>query len=84
MFSCAELSRAERSVLAVFRTFLVKTGEMICFTGPQLQKYGPTLAGLAKKNLVVREHYAGGYSLTREGFVAMRAGTAGQRARLSS
>lgn len=78
------LSRAELSVLSVFRSFLVKTGEMICFTGPQLQKYGPTLAGLAKKNLVVREHCAGGYSLTREGFVAMREGTSRQRAGMSS
>jgi hypothetical protein len=65
------LSRAERSVLAVFRTFLVRAGEMVCFTGPQLQKFGPTLVGLTKKNLVVREQCAGGYSLTREGFAAM-------------
>jgi hypothetical protein len=77
------LSRSEKSVLAVFRTFLVQSGEMICFTAPQLQKYGPTLVGLTKKNLVVREQCAGGYSLTREGFAAMKEGGRGRPLRLS-
>ena len=70
------LSRSERSVLAVFRTFLVHSGEMICFTAPQLQKYSHALTMLAKKNLVLRERCAGGYSLTHAGFAALMEGKA--------
>jgi hypothetical protein len=67
------LSTAEQSVLAVFRAFHVGPGEMLCFHGPQLAKYGACLRGLAEKNLVVKEQFAGGYSLTSAGFDAMAA-----------
>jgi hypothetical protein len=65
------LSTSEQAALAVFRSFMVNTGEMLCFHGPQLEKHGPTLRQLAEKNLVVKEQFAGGYSLTRAGFEAM-------------
>ena len=58
-------------VLAVFRSFMVSAGEMLCFHGPQLEKHGPTLRQLTEKNLVIKEQFAGGYSLTRAGFEAM-------------
>jgi hypothetical protein len=65
------LTASEHAALAVFRSFMVNTGEMLCFHGPQLEKHGATLRTLAEKNLVVKEQFAGGYSLTRAGFEAM-------------
>ena len=65
------LSNSEQAVLAVFRSFQVNTGEMLCFHGPQLERYGATLRTLTEKDLVVKERFAGGYSLTRAGFDAL-------------
>lgn len=65
------LSTSEQAALAVFRSFMVNAGEMLCFHGPQLEKHGPTLRQLTEKNLVIKEQFAGGYSLTRAGFEAM-------------
>lgn len=65
------LTASEHAALAVFRSFMVNVGEMLCFHGPQLEKHGATLRTLAEKNLVVKEQFAGGYSLTPAGFEAM-------------
>jgi hypothetical protein len=75
------LTTSEQAALAVFRSFMVGAGEMLCFQGPQLEKHGATLRQLAEKNLVVKESFAGGYSLTAAGFKAM---TAPQPARAQS
>jgi hypothetical protein len=67
------LTSSEQAALAVFKSFMVSTGEMLCFQGPQLEKHGATLRQMAEKNLVVKESFAGGYSLTPAGFKAMTA-----------
>jgi hypothetical protein len=73
------LSVAEQSALAVFRSFLVRSGQMVCFPAPQLEKHKATLQRLTEKNLVVREQFAGGYSLTPTGFAAMMDGVRAAR-----
>ncbi len=65
------LSAAEQAVLKVFRDFLVAPGEMLCFTGPGLDKHSATLEQLTAQDLLVKEQFAGGYSLTAAGFRAM-------------
>ena len=65
------LSTPEQAALAVFRSFKVGAGQMLCFHGPQLEKHRATLRQLTEKNLVIKEQFAGGYSLTRAGFEAM-------------
>jgi hypothetical protein len=70
------LTASEQAALAVFRTFHVGTGQMLCFHGPQLEKHRTPLRLLTEKNLVVKEQFAGGYSLTRAGFEAMSAPSA--------
>ncbi|HYO23959.1 MAG TPA: hypothetical protein VEQ85_03335 [Lacipirellulaceae bacterium] len=65
------LSNSEQAALAVFRSFKVSPGEMLCFHGPQLDKHSATLRVLTEKNLIVKEQFAGGYSLTRAGYDAL-------------
>ncbi len=67
----AMLSDAEQSALSVFRSFLVSPGEMLCFSGPQLEKHAASLRLLTEKDLLVAETFGGGYSLTRAGYAAM-------------
>ncbi len=45
---------------------------MLCFYGPELEKHKAALQKLTEKELLVKETFKGGYSLTRAGFVAMR------------
>ncbi len=66
------LSVSELAALKVFRDFLMGPGEMLCFTGPALDKHRNTLVQLAAKDLLVKEQFAGAYSLTAAGFSAMR------------
>ena len=67
------LTRAEHKVLEVFREYLVSPGEMLCFHGPQLQKYKAPLRQLIEKKFVFKEQFQGGYSLTKAGYDAMHA-----------
>ena len=46
-------------------------GQMLCFTGPSLKQNQATLSLLTNKELLIKEKFAGGYSLTRTGFAAM-------------
>lgn len=46
-------------------------GQMLCFYGPNLQQNKATLELLTEKELLVKERFKGGYSLTRAGFAAM-------------
>lgn len=68
----ALLSAAERRVLRDFREFLVTPGQMLCFYGPNLAKYKTALQHLTEKQLLVKEQFKGGYSLTQAGFAAMK------------
>ncbi len=66
------LSRAEQRALRAFRQFLVSPGEMLCFYGTDLEKHKAALQKLTEKELLVKERFKGGYSLTQAGFVAMK------------
>lgn len=65
------LSTSEQRVLRTFRDFLMTPGQMLCFSGPDLKQHKATLDVLADKELLVKEKFKGGYSLTRAGFAAM-------------
>lgn len=66
------LSPPEQRVLATFREFLMTPGRMLCFSGPNLASKKAALKMLTDKGLLVKEEFAGGYSLTRSGFSAMK------------
>ena len=44
---------------------------MLCFFGPDLERYRPALLKLTEKDLLVKEQFKGAYSLTYAGFEAM-------------
>ncbi|MBN1589214.1 MAG: hypothetical protein JW888_06850 [Pirellulales bacterium] len=66
------LSTSEQRVLRTFRQFLMNPGQMLCFSGPNLKQNRATLALLTDKELLVKEKFKGGYSLTQSGFAAMK------------
>jgi hypothetical protein len=68
------LSASEQCVLQFFREFLVTPGQMLCFHGPDLEKHRAGLQQLTDKELLVKERFKGGYSLTDAGFAAMKDG----------
>jgi hypothetical protein len=66
------LTTAEQSVLKVFRQFLMKQGEMLCFQGPLWEKHKSSLRQLTEREFLFQETFKGGYSLTKSGFAAMK------------
>ena len=46
-------------------------GQMLCFSGPDFKQDEATLTELTDRELLVKEGFKGGYSLTRTGFAAM-------------
>ncbi len=66
------LTPSEKTVLRTFRQFLVTPGEMLCFFGPNLERHKVALQQLTKRDLLVKEHFQGAYSLTHDGFAAMK------------
>ena len=66
------LSTSEKRVLETYRKFGMTPHKMLCFFGPDLQKKSPALESLVQKQFLVRESFKGAFSLTREGFAAMR------------
>ena len=65
------LTTAEQRVLSTFRKFLVDPGQMLCFHGPNLDQHAAALKQLTDKDLLIREQFKGGYSLTTAGYAAM-------------
>ena len=65
------LSTSEQRVLSTFRRFLMTPGQMLCFYGPNLKQDKATLERLTNKELLVKEGFNGGYSLTSAGYAAM-------------
>ena len=47
-------------------------GKMLCFSGPDLDRYRADLNRMTDKKLLVKDKFKGGYSLTRAGFLAMK------------
>ncbi|MBI2479128.1 MAG: hypothetical protein HYV60_10990 [Planctomycetia bacterium] len=45
---------------------------MLCFFGPNLERHKVALQQLTKRDLLVKEHFQGAYSLTHDGFAAMK------------
>jgi hypothetical protein len=66
------LSPSEKNVLLTFREYLVNPGEMLCFSGPDLEKHESALQQLTNKDMLVKEHFKGAYFLTHAGFEAMK------------
>ena len=66
------LSTSEQRVLRTFRRFLMVPGQMLCFSGPNLEQDKAALARMTDKELLVKEEFKGGYSLTQTGFAAMK------------
>lgn len=66
------LSRREQTVLNTYRRYLIKPGQMLCFSGPDLERHRTTLEQLSDKELLEKESFKGGYSLTPAGFSAMK------------
>ena len=65
------LSTSEQRVLGTFRRFLMTPGQMLCFYGPNLKQGKATLKLMTDKELLVKEKFNGGYSLTQCGYAAM-------------
>lgn len=66
------LTTSEQRVLQTFDQYLMTPGKMLCFSGPNLERYGADLNRMTDKKLLVKEKFKGGYSLTRAGFAAMK------------
>ena len=65
-------TKSEQSVLKTFREFLMRPGQMLCFYGPELERYRNALKQLTERKLLVKERFKGAYSLTSNGFLAMK------------
>jgi hypothetical protein len=61
--------------MRVFRRFLLTPGKMLCFFGPELNKHKGALQKLISRQMLVEEQFSGAYSLTPDGFRAMKAQT---------
>lgn len=66
------LSTSETNVLKTFRQFHMTPHKMLCFSGQDLKGKAEALASLTQKQLLTREKFAGGYSLTQAGYVKMQ------------
>lgn len=64
-------SASEQRVLRSFRRFQVAPGQMLCFSGPELKQLQTTFQSLVEKEVLVKEKFKGGYSLTAAGFAAL-------------
>ena len=65
------LSTAEQRVLHTFKQYLVTPGEMLCFSGPNFERDEAALELLSHKELLIKEQFNGGYSLTKAGYAAI-------------
>ena len=66
------LTTSEQRVLRAFQQFRMVPGQMLCFNGPELKTHKSALRNLTEREFLVEEQFEGGYSLTREGFAAMK------------
>jgi hypothetical protein len=65
------LVKPDQSALAVFRTYMIEPGQMLCFNGDTLVEHRESLQQLTEQGLLTKDEFKGGYSLTRAGFAAM-------------
>lgn len=69
------LSPSEQRVLEEFRHFLMTPGKMLCFSGPNLDRFAADLNRMVDKKLLVRESFKGAFSLTKAGYAVMKSST---------
>lgn len=65
------LSTSEQRVLRTFRQFLMTPGQMLCFSGPSFEQDEAVLELMTERELLIKEKFKGGYSLTPAGFASM-------------
>ncbi len=66
------LSATEQSVLEIFRRFRMESGQMLCLSRADVAALHEPLKRMTNNGLLVEESFQGGYSLTPEGFAAMK------------
>lgn len=66
------VTKSEARTLNEFSSFLMTPHQMLCFSGPGLEKHTAALESLAEKELLLREKRLGAYSLTEAGYAAMK------------
>ena len=66
------LSLHEQTVLRTYRKYLITPGQMLCFSGPDLERHQAILEQMSDSELLIKESFKGGYSLTEIGFSAMK------------
>ena len=66
------LSNPERRVLSIFREFQVGPNQMLCFNSQQVKSYRHAFKLLMEKGYLIREEFSGAFSLTHDGFAAMK------------
>lgn len=66
------LSKPEQQLLTIFRRFQVGPCQMLCFNSQQLKTHNAAFKLLTEKGYLVREGFAGAFSLTHDGFTAMK------------
>ena len=69
----ATLTKTEQRVMKTYRKFLMTPGQMLCFYGPDLKQNENALANLTNRDMLVKERFKGGYSLTQDGYDLMKA-----------
>ncbi|MFO0911386.1 MAG: hypothetical protein U0795_00390 [Pirellulales bacterium] len=70
------LSDAEVAVLAVFRSYLMTPSQMLCLDTRKQMLHERGLRELVRRELLVTERFRGAYSLTEDGYSAMKAAKA--------
>ncbi|TWT34361.1 hypothetical protein [Blastopirellula retiformator] len=66
------MSQSEQSVLKTFRKFYMSPGKMLCFTSVELDAKKSAFDSLVDKRYLMREKFAGAYSLTSRGYRRMQ------------
>ena len=66
------MTKNERAVLRRFRTFLVLPNQMLCFNSDDRERFRLAFRTLIERDYLVKEQFKDAYSLTREGFAAMK------------
>ena len=67
-----ELTNVERRVFLAFRRYLMTPGHMLCFNPQEQGSLKKGLDSLLKRGFLVAESTKGAFSLTAEGYAAMK------------
>ncbi len=70
--SSSDFSKSELRVFDAFRKYLMTPGQMLCFNAQDIDSMRNALETLIEQGMLISEGSKGAYSLTREGFEAMK------------